>query len=95
MQQALDMWSGMIPATRGALIPEKTFWYAIDFLWHKGTLEYTPQDDLLSNNKMIYSSRCTQMGERLELTQDWRTLGFHQCPTGTNAQEIEYLTKVA
>ncbi len=53
MQWALDMWNGMIQATRGALVPDKTFWYAIDFSCHNRELEYSPQEDLPANLKML------------------------------------------
>ncbi len=36
----------MIKVTRGALVPEKTFWYAIDFEWMNRELEYMPHDEL-------------------------------------------------
>ncbi len=33
MKRALDSWGGMIRATGGALVAEKTFCYTIDFNW--------------------------------------------------------------
>jgi hypothetical protein len=36
LQNALDMWGGCLSVTCGAIAPEKTFWYSIDFVWHHG-----------------------------------------------------------
>jgi len=37
MQAALDTWSVGLQAIRGALVPTKLFWYAIDFFWWQGS----------------------------------------------------------
>ncbi len=52
MQKALDIWSGMIWATGGAFIPEKTFWYAINFSCHEGDCEYTSLEEFPDNLEM-------------------------------------------
>jgi hypothetical protein len=33
MQQALDHWEGGLKATGGALVPSKSYWYLINFVW--------------------------------------------------------------
>jgi len=33
MQVALDLWNNSLSATGGALVPDKSFWYSIDFKW--------------------------------------------------------------
>jgi len=40
MQAALDMWSTGLQVTGGALVPAKSFWYAIDFWWSTGHWRY-------------------------------------------------------
>ena len=35
MQKTVNHWAGILQASGGALVPEKCFWYAIDFKWHK------------------------------------------------------------
>ncbi len=42
----LDLWSGMINATGGALIPEKKIWCAIDFKWTNREWKFMPHDEL-------------------------------------------------
>jgi hypothetical protein len=41
MQNGLDLWEGLLKATGGALIPEKSYWYLIDFKWHNGVWKYS------------------------------------------------------
>ncbi len=95
MQRALDMWNGMIWDTKGALVPERTFWYAIHFSWQEAPSEYTPQEDLSVNLEMINLSRQVNTAERLEPTKAQRTLGISQYPAETMEREIAYLTNVA
>jgi len=33
MQASLTMWVGLLCATRGDLVPDKCFWYFLDFHW--------------------------------------------------------------
>jgi len=33
MQESLQLWHGLLQATGGNLVPEKCFWYLIDFRW--------------------------------------------------------------
>jgi len=40
MQAALDLWNQGLSTTGGALIPEKSFWYSIDFKWKSGRWQY-------------------------------------------------------
>jgi hypothetical protein len=40
MQEALDAWEGGLKVTGGAIVPEKTFWYLIDFKWKQGEWSY-------------------------------------------------------
>jgi len=42
MQAALDLWNQGLRATGGALVPEKSFWYSINFKWRSGCWSYTP-----------------------------------------------------
>jgi hypothetical protein len=36
LQRAVDTWEGGLKSTCGAIVPEKTFWYLIDFKWSSG-----------------------------------------------------------
>jgi len=45
MQVALDLWNDGLRATRGALKPAKSFWYAIDFRWKSRHWSYAPKKE--------------------------------------------------
>ncbi len=78
MQRALTLWSGIIWATGGALVPEKTFWYMIDFSWQDGAWEYTPQEDLVATLEMMAPLGRIHEVERLDPDEARRTLGVQQ-----------------
>jgi hypothetical protein len=45
LQQAIDTWEGGLKVAGGALVPEKTFWYLIDFEWKNGEWSYKSTKD--------------------------------------------------
>ncbi len=67
MQWALDTWGGMIRATGGALIPEKMFWYAINFEWRDGEWNYAFIADLASTLRMQDTQNRVHNIETVEL----------------------------
>jgi hypothetical protein len=46
MQQAIDHWEGGLKATGGALVPEKSNWYLIDFVWKGEKWRYATKEDI-------------------------------------------------
>jgi len=46
MQRLVSTWEGLLRATGGALVPEKCFWYLIDFELHNGKWRYCTVGDL-------------------------------------------------
>ena len=46
MQSALDHWEGGLKATGGALVPEKSYWYLIDFIWTGEKWRYATKTDM-------------------------------------------------
>jgi len=91
MQQSLNLWHGLLKVTGGDLVPEKCFWYLIDFTWGKDSWQYTKwkdQDRTLS----IPSSDGTKITiPRLDTTEARRTLGVRLAPDGNNLAEYQHL----
>ncbi len=52
MQEAVDLWSGLIHGTGGALFPSKTFWYVIDFKWQKEEWAYAKMYEIPGSLEM-------------------------------------------
>jgi len=46
MQGSMNNWEGLLPATGGALIPDKCFWYLLDFEYKNGQWKYLSQCNL-------------------------------------------------
>jgi hypothetical protein len=40
LQEAVDSWEGALSATADAIVPEKMYWYVIDFQWQAGSWKY-------------------------------------------------------
>ncbi len=95
MQRAMDTWGGMIWATGGALVPEKTFWYAIEFEWEEGEWKLVENNDEDAALMMRDAKNQLQPIDCLSLDTSRRTLGVRQCPTGSNTEEYDYLVSVA
>ena len=45
MQDAVDHWEGGLKATGGALVPSKSYWYLIDFIWTGDKWRYATRDN--------------------------------------------------
>ena len=45
MQDMVDMWEGGIRAMVGAIVPEKSHWYLVNFKWENDTWRYATIDE--------------------------------------------------
>jgi hypothetical protein len=46
MQQGLDLWEGLLAKGNGwALVPDKSYWYLIDFKWKDGVWKYAMTEE--------------------------------------------------
>ncbi len=95
MQQSLQLWHGLLQATGGDLVPEKCFWYLIDFKWANNRWQYvkwTANERVLS----IPRSDGTKVQiPRLETGEARRTLGVRLAPDGNNDAEYAHLREEA
>jgi len=58
MQAALDLWNQGLSVTRGALVPEKSFWYLINFKWKSGQWQYDKNAG--ANNQLMMTDHLNQ-----------------------------------
>jgi hypothetical protein len=96
MQQAIDHWEGGLKATGGALVPEKSYWYLIDFVWTGDTWRYATQNDIpgdISINKIDDSGR--EILQRYEANIAKETLGVFLAMDGNNEEETRHLRSKA
>jgi hypothetical protein len=69
MQQALLAWEGGLKATGGAIVPEKSHWYLIDFIWDKGVWQYKTIEESPANIQIQDCTGTTKIPERLEISK--------------------------
>ena len=91
MQEILDRWGGLLRVTGGALVPKKSYWYAIDFKWTGSAWKYRTISDMPGNILITGIN-----GERVVLTRlnpdvAQETLGVMQAMDGNNKAEILHL----
>ena len=96
MQQAIDHWEGGLKATGGALVPEKSYWYLIDFVWTGDRWRYATKEDLpgdISINTVDDEGRAVLL--RYEASVAQKTLGVFLAMDGNNIEETRYLRQKA
>jgi len=59
----------------GELVPEKCFWYLIDFEWHNQQWKYKKAKDMLGQLSVQQPNSGRIIIPRLEPDEAWRTLG--------------------
>jgi len=94
-QAALHQWTGGLIATGGAIAPEKSFCYLIDFLWTGSTWKYRKLEDLPREFTIQDKTGSTFPLQRYEVSYADKTLGVHIAMDGNKDAEIVYLTKVS
>jgi len=94
-QAALHRWTGGLIATGGAIAPEKSFCYLIDFLWTGFTWEYRKLEDLPGEFTIQDRTGVTFPLQRYEVSHADKTLGVFIAMDGNKDTEIAYLTKVS
>ena len=91
MQAMLDTWEGGIRATGGAIVPEKSHWYLVDFKWQNDVWRYATIDETPAELDVRDFNGQRKKLERLAVHEAQRTLGVRLAPDGNSASEFEYL----
>jgi len=95
LQKAVDTWEAGLKVTGGALAPEKTFWYLIDFEWVGGDWRYKAIKDIPGK---LYANDINK--NRIELRRvephiAEETLGIHLAPSGNLTQQASKMQQMA
>jgi len=91
MQQSLNLWHGLLKATGGDLVPDKCFWYLINFTWVKDRWQYAKWKDQERTLSIPSSDGTKIMIPRLDTSKARRTLGVWLAPDGNNQAEYQHL----
>jgi hypothetical protein len=91
MQIVLDRWAGVLRATGGALVPSKSYWYAIDFQWTGSKWTYRSKADMPGDLLITSLTGGREILTRHEPQVGQETLGVIQAMDGNNLAEIIHL----
>jgi len=94
MQLSLQMWHGLLCVTGGDLVPDKCFWYFIDFQWHQQQWRYKSIHDLPGRLTVTGEGGVTILIPQLETLEACWTLGVHLVLDGNDKEEVKYLLGV-
>jgi len=93
LQQAVDTWEGSLKATCGAIVPEKTFWYLVDFKWAAGSWSYKYITDCPGSIFINDIEGNRKELRRCEIYDAQETLGVYLAPDGnTRKQQVKCKT---
>ena len=84
MQAVLNLWNQGLSATDGILVPEKSFWYSIDFKWKSGKWQYDKNAG--ANDQLMMTDHLNQWCPlmRLPPMEACQTLGVYLAQDGNN-----------
>jgi hypothetical protein len=88
MQEVVDRWEGSIRATGGALVPSKSYWYLIDFVWKNGQWKYRSIKSMPGDISIRGVDGIRVTLERLEPSEARETLGVFIAMDGNWRAEI-------
>jgi len=95
MQNSLHLWHRLLQATGGDLVPEKCFWYLINFQWEHNQKKKKKWKD---NDQVLCIPQTDGTNVRiphLDTCEARHTLGVRLAPDGNNEAEYVHLHKEA
>ena len=96
VQKAATLWAGGIRATGGAINPDKSFWWLIDFAWEpKGYWRFRRIAEMPAEISLIGPDGTCETIRRLEPDEAEKTLGIMMAPDGDERAQEKKLRSVA
>jgi hypothetical protein len=96
MQQVVDMWEGGLRASGGALVPAKSYWFLIHFIFERNQWRYAREDECPGNLTIqdIDGSARVEL-ERLDIKEARETLGVFIAMDGNQKAQTQELWEKA
>ena len=92
MQRSLDHWEGGLRATGGAIAPEKTFWYLLNYKWHAdGSWSLKSESECPASLQVKDMHGVMQTIQRYPTNHAERTLGIYLAPDGNEKRQEQVL----
>jgi hypothetical protein len=96
MQKVVDTWEGGIRASGGALVPSKSYWFLIHFIFEKNQWRYASIDETPGNITIRDTSGAERVElERLEVDEARETLGVFIAMDGNQEDQTQSLWEKA
>jgi len=95
LQESVDDWEGGIRVTGGAIVPEKSHWYLIDFKWTQDSWKYKTEKEAPAELFVRDTTGQRIKLERLEPSDARRTLGVRLAPDGNQNDQQQFMTQMA
>ena len=90
-QAGLDQWVGFLQATGGAINPEKSYWYLLDYEWTPSGWSYRSQDSMPGELVAPNPGGEIKALKRSEPHQAEKQLGMFTAPDGNMTDQLEHL----
>jgi hypothetical protein len=87
----MDAWEDALRGTVGTIVPDKSHWYLIDFMWKNDKPTYKTNAQLAGELTVLDDQGIRIQLEGLEPTDGRRTLGVRAAPNGNLQAELDYL----
>jgi len=94
MQQSLSLWYGLLQATGGDLVPDKCFWYLLDFHQENNKWRYKMEKELPGKLSVKDENQQVIIIPRLDLSEAQRMLRVKLAPNVNNKEEAKHLQEV-
>jgi len=91
MQESLNLWHRLLQATGGNLVPEKCFWYLINFRWEHTHWKYVKWQEDDQTLSIACSDGSKVKIPCLDMSNTRQTLGVRLAPDGNNKAEFLHL----
>jgi len=95
MQWAVTHWEGLLRATGGTSVPEKCFWYLVDFEITNNKWKYKRITKSLGEIHFLDSARQQVTIQCLKPSEARQTLGVRLAPDGNMETELTFLLDTA
>jgi len=93
LQEAINTWESSLKATCGALVPEKTVWWLVSFVWNGSSWQYATIQDSPGQLQVNDISDHRKTIKRLETHEAYETLGVFLAPDGNSHAQFEKMCK--
>jgi hypothetical protein len=91
LQKSADTWEGGIRATGGAIGPEKSHYYLLEFIWKNEIFHYASTTEAPASVSVLDKDGNRKTLERVEPHRAQKTLGVYLAPDGNDEDQFNAL----